>query len=205
MPPGLHVPGNNLRPEVLFYQPNVTEKKVKATLLDADEFERTLSQLAHEIKERHESLEQLAIIGIRTRGEFIGRRIADLLAGLDGNEIKFGTVDVTFYRDDFRTHLPSPEIGPTNIPFGVDNLQIVLVDDVLYTGRTVRAAINSIMDFGRPAAIELAVLVDRGHRELPIRADYLGRNLPTASNEHIHVHVVEVDGVDEVLLLDYGQ
>lgn len=205
MPPGLHVPGNNLRPEVLFYQPNVTEKKVKATLLDADEFERTLSQLAHEIKERHESLEQLAIIGIRTRGEFIGRRIADLLAGLEGNEIKFGTVDVTFYRDDFRTHLPSPEIGPTNIPFGVDNLQIVLVDDVLYTGRTVRAAINSIMDFGRPAAIELAVLVDRGHRELPIRADYLGRNLPTASNEHIHVHVVEVDGVDEVLLLDYGQ
>ncbi|MCH7851471.1 MAG: bifunctional pyr operon transcriptional regulator/uracil phosphoribosyltransferase PyrR [Candidatus Marinimicrobia bacterium] len=205
MPAGLHVPGNNLRPEVLFYQPNVTEKKVKATLLDADEFERTLSQLAHEIKERHESLEQLAIIGIRTRGEFIGRRIADLLAGLEGNEIKFGTVDVTFYRDDFRTHLPSPEIGPTNIPFGVDNLQIVLVDDVLYTGRTVRAAINSIMDFGRPAAIELAVLVDRGHRELPIRADYLGRNLPTASNEHIHVHVVEVDGVDEVLLLDYGQ
>ena len=205
MPPGLHVPGNNLRPEVLFYQPNVTEKKVKATLLDADEFERTLSQLAHEIKERHESLEQLAIIGIRTRGEFIGRRIADLLAGLDGNEIKFGTVDVTFYRDDFRTHLPSPEIGPTNIPFGVDNLQIVLVDDVLYTGRTVRAAINSIMDCGRPAAIELAVLVDRGHRELPIRADYLGRNLPTAINEHIHVHVVEVDGVDEVLLLDYGQ
>ena len=183
----------------------MTEKKVKATLLDADEFERTLSQLAHEIKERHESLEQLAIIGIRTRGEFIGRRIADLLAGLDGNEIKFGTVDVTFYRDDFRTHLPSPEIGPTNIPFGVDNLQIVLVDDVLYTGRTVRAAINSIMDFGRPASIELAVLVDRGHRELPIRADYLGRNLPTASNEHIHVHVVEVDGVDEVLLLDYGQ
>ncbi|MCH7529015.1 MAG: bifunctional pyr operon transcriptional regulator/uracil phosphoribosyltransferase, partial [Candidatus Marinimicrobia bacterium] len=121
----------------------MTEKKVKATLLDAEEFERTLSQLAHEIKERHENLEQLAIIGIRTRGEFIGRRIADLLAGLDGNEIKFGTVDVTFYRDDFRTHLPSPEIGPTNIPFGVDNLQIVLVDDVLYTGRTVRAAINS--------------------------------------------------------------
>ena len=183
----------------------MTEKKVKATLLDTEEFERALSQLAHEIKERHENLEQLAIIGIRTRGEFIGRRIADLLAGLEGNEIKFGTVDVTFYRDDFRTHLPSPEIGPTNIPFGVDNLQIILVDDVLYTGRTVRAAINSIMDFGRPAAIELAVLVDRGHRELPIRADYLGRNLPTASNEHIHVHVVEVDGVDEVLLLDYGQ
>lgn len=180
-------------------------KKVKATLLDAEDFGRTLSQLAHEIMERHPAVENLAIIGIRTRGEFIGKRIADLMAGHKGNQVKFGTVDVTFYRDDFRTHLPSPEIGPTNIPFAVDNLHIILVDDVLYTGRTVRAAINSIMDFGRPAAIELAVLVDRGHRELPIRADYLGRNHPTASNEHIHVHVIEVDGKDEVLLLDYGQ
>ncbi len=180
-------------------------KKVKATLLDADDFERTLSRLAQEIMERHANLEHLAIIGIRTRGEFIGKRIADLMADLKGNEVKFGTVDVTFYRDDFRTHLPSPEIGPTNIPFAVDNLHIVLVDDLLSTGRTVRAAVNSIMDFGRPAAIELAVLVDRGHRELPIRADYLGRNHPTASNEHIHVHVIEVDGRDEVLLLDYGE
>ncbi len=179
--------------------------KVKATLLDADEFERTLSRLANEIIERHPTVDNLAVIGIRTRGEFIGQRIAGLIAGHKGDEVKFGTVDVTFYRDDFRTHLPSPEIGPTNIPFGVDNLHIILVDDVLYTGRTVRAAVNSIMDFGRPAAIELAVLVDRGHRELPIRADYLGRHHPTSSNEHIHVHVIEVDGRDEVLLLDYGQ
>ncbi len=180
-------------------------KKVKATLLDADEFERTLSRLAHEIMERHPAVDNLAIIGIRTRGEHLGRRIANRIGSSRRARVKFGTVDVTFYRDDFRTHLPSPEIGPTNIPFAVDNLHIVLVDDVLYTGRTVRAAINSIMDFGRPAAIELAVLVDRGHRELPIRADYLGRNHPTSSNEHIHVHVIEVDGQDEVLLLDYGR
>ncbi|MCK4577840.1 MAG: bifunctional pyr operon transcriptional regulator/uracil phosphoribosyltransferase PyrR [Candidatus Marinimicrobia bacterium] len=171
--------------------------------MDADGFERTLTRMTHEIMERHENLEQLAVIGIRTRGEFIGRRIANLMADLKGAEVKFGTVDVTFYRDDFRTHLPSPEIGPTNIPFAVDNLNIILVDDVLYTGRTIRAALNTIMDFGRPAAIELAVLVDRGHRELPIKADYTGRDHPTMTNEHIHVHVKEVDQEDEVLLLEY--
>ncbi len=180
-------------------------KKVKATLLDAGEFERTLSRLVDEIMERHPAVDNLAIIGIRTRGEHLGRRIANRISASRQAQVKFGTVDVTFYRDDFRTRLPAPEVGPTRIPFSVDNLHIILVDDVLYTGRTVRAAVNSIMDFGRPAAIELAVLVDRGHRELPIRADYLGRNHPTASNEHIHVHVVEVDGQDEVLLLDYGQ
>ncbi|MBA7666138.1 Bifunctional protein PyrR [subsurface metagenome] len=119
--------------------------------------------------------------------------------------MKFGTVDVTFHRDDFRTRLPSPQVGPTQIAFGVDDLHIILVDDVLFTGRTVRAAVNSLMDFGRPASIELAVLVDRGHRELPIQADYTGQRHLTSENEHIHVHVVEVDGNDEVLLMEYSE
>ena len=180
-------------------------KKVTAKLMDAADFERTLARLAQEIMERHSDIGNLAIIGIRTRGETLGRRIADLIGAAQRVSVNFGTVDITFYRDDFRTHLPSPEVGPTQIPFAVDDLEIVLVDDVLYTGRTVRAAVNTIMDFGRPASIELAVMVDRGHRELPIRADFIGRNHPTASNEHIHVHVREVDGEDEVLLLDYGE
>ncbi|MCH7520643.1 MAG: bifunctional pyr operon transcriptional regulator/uracil phosphoribosyltransferase PyrR [Candidatus Marinimicrobia bacterium] len=178
-------------------------KKVKTKLMDAAAFERTLTRLAHQIMERHQQLDQVAIIGVQTRGEPLGRRIGDLIQKHGHRSIKFGTVDVTFHRDDFRTHLPSPQVGPTQIPFAVDDLHIILVDDVLYTGRTVRAAINSIMDFGRPASIELAVLVDRGHRELPIQADYLGINHPTSINEHIHVHVTEVDGIDEVLLLEY--
>ena len=178
-------------------------KKLKSKLMDSAAFERTLTRLAHEIMERHEQLEQVAIIGVQTRGEPLGRRIGGLLQKHGQSAIKFGTVDVTFHRDDFRTHLLSPQVGPTQIPFAVDGLHIILVDDVLYTGRTVRAAINSIMDFGRPASIELAVLVDRGHRELPVQADYLGLKHPTSLNEHIHVHVTEVDGVDEVLLLEY--
>ena len=179
-------------------------KHVKATLMDAAGMERTLARLAHEIMERHQDLETLALVGIQRRGEFLARRVVDLIRRHREVAVKFGTVDVTFHRDDFRTRLPSPRVGPTRIAFGVDDLHIILVDDVLYTGRTVRAAMNSLMDFGRPAAIELAVLVDRGHRELPIQADYVGQRHPTAVNEHVHVHVVEVDGEDEVLLLEYG-
>lgn len=178
-------------------------KKLKVKLMDAEAFEGTLTRLAHEIIKRHQQLSLVAIIGIQTRGEPLGRRIVDLIHKHGHRDVEFGTVDVTFHRDDFRTHLPSPQVGPTQIPFAVDDLHIILVDDVLYTGRTVRAAINSVMDFGRPASIELAVLVDRGHRELPIQADYLGINHPTSINEHIHVHVTEVDGKDEVLLLEY--
>ena len=180
-------------------------KKVKATLMDAAAMERTLARLAHEIMERHQDLDTLAVVGIQRRGEFLARRTVDLLRKHRDAEVKFGTVDVTFHRDDFRTRLPSPQVGPTQIAFGVDDLHIILVDDVLFTGRTVRAAVNSLMDFGRPASIELAVLVDRGHRELPVQADYIGQQHPTAENEHIHVHVVEVDGKDEVLLMEYSE
>ena len=179
--------------------------EVKATLMDAAAMERTLARLAHEIMERHQDLDTLAVVGIQRRGEFLARRTVDLLRRHRGAEVKFGTVDVTFHRDDFRTRLPSPQVGPTQIAFGVDDLHIILVDDVLFTGRTVRAAVNNLMDFGRPASIELAVLVDRGHRELPIQADYTGQRHLTSENEHIHVHVVEVDGKDEVLLMGYSE
>jgi pyrimidine operon attenuation protein/uracil phosphoribosyltransferase len=162
-----------------------------------------VSKLAAQIVDHHPDPGMLAIIGIRTRGEFLARRLAAEVGKITGTEIKLGTVDVTFHRDDFRTRLPSPEVGPSQIPFDVDEMSVILADDVLYTGRTVRAAINSIMDFGRPAAIKLAVLVDRGGRELPVRADYLALDHQTAANEHIHVHFKEVDGQDEVLLLEY--
>ena len=181
------------------------QKRIKAQLLNPGAVERTLTRLAHEIIERHEDLEKVALVGIQRRGEYLAQRLAVLLHQHRDEEVKFGTVDVTFHRDDFRTHLPSPRVGPTNIPFNVDDLHIILVDDVLYTGRTARAAMNSIMDFGRPASIELVVLVDRGHRELPIKADCVGLDYPTSLNEHIHVHVTEVDGEDEVLLMDYGE
>jgi pyrimidine operon attenuation protein/uracil phosphoribosyltransferase len=180
-------------------------KKLKAKLLNGADFERTLTRMAHEIAERHIDLSRVAVIGIHTRGEYIGRRLVDLIEEQKKYRVPFGLVDVTFYRDDFRTHLPSPEVGASEIPFAVDDLNIILVDDVLYTGRTVRAAMNSVMDYGRPSTIELAVLVDRGQRELPIQADFIGRSHPTSINEHIHVHVQEVDDEDAVLLLEYEQ
>ena len=167
--------------------------------------ERTLTRLAHEIIEHHKEIDKLALVGIQRRGEYLAQRLVASINRHCTTELKFGTVDVTFHRDDFRTRLSSPEIGPTQIPFGVDELHVVLVDDVLYTGRTVRAAMNSLMDFGRPEAIELAVLVDRGGRELPIQADYVGLGRITSVNEHIHVHVVETDEKDEVLLVEYSE
>ena len=180
-------------------------KKLKAKLVEGEVFQRRLTRLAHEITERDESLDNIAIIGIRTRGEYIAKRIVGIIKEVRGVDVKFGTVDVTFYRDDFRTRLAIPEVGPTQISFAVDDLHIILVDDVIYTGRTIRAAINSIMDFGRPASIELAVAVDRGHRELPIQPDYVGTKHPTSINEHIHVHVTEVDDEDAILLLEYSE
>ncbi len=175
----------------------------KAQLLDAGKVAATIEGLAADILKRYPAGTDVGLIGVRTRGEYLSRRIAAILTAGRGSAVKLGTVDVTFHRDDFRTRLPSPQVGPTRIPFGVDDLPLVLIDDVLYTGRTIRAAINSIMDFGRPASIELAVLVDRGGRELPIQADYLGLSHPAAPNEHIHVHLQEVDQIDEVLLLEY--
>ena len=177
--------------------------KVISELLNEDGIKKTLLRLSHEIVEKKMDLSKLAIIGIRTRGDIIAKRIKDNIKSLYDNDIDLGTLDVTFYRDDFSSNLGSPKVGPSIIPFSLENKNIILVDDVLYTGRTIRAAMDEIFSFGRPNSIELAVLVDRGHRELPIKANYIGKNYPTAQNEHIHVYVKEVDEKEKVNLLLY--
>ena len=177
--------------------------KIKAKLAGKKEIERSLTRLAHEIIEENDDLNQIAIVGIRTRGDFLAKRLHAQIERLSGIEIPIGTLDVTFHRDDFRTNLGSPQVGASNILFEVDGKNVILIDDVLYTGRTIRAAMDEVFTYGRPAFIQLGILVDRGHKELPIRADYMGKNYPTSLNEHIYVHVEEVDGEDAVLLMEY--
>ena len=180
-------------------------KKVKAHLQDENDLKRTLMRIAHEIIEKNPDLNRTAIVGIRTRGEIIAERITKSINKITKTEIDNGTLDVTFYRDDFRTNVGSPQVGPSDIKFDVSDKHIILIDDVLYTGRTIRAAMDEIFSYGRPASIQLGVLVDRGHRELPIKTDFVGKNYPTSINEHIHVHIKELDGKDEVLLMEYSE
>ena len=177
--------------------------KIKAKLLDGPQMSKILTRLSHEISEDQKCLDSIAIIGIRTRGEIFAKKIVDNIKNLYKKSIDFGILDVTFYRDDFSENLGSPKVGPSDISFDVNNKNIILIDDVLYTGRTIRAAMDELFSFGRPASIKLGVLIDRGHRELPIKADYIGKNFPTSNNEHIHVLVDEIDGKDEVNLLKY--
>jgi len=173
------------------------------TLLDADAISRTLSRIAHEIVERNADLDRVALVGIQTRGVPLAARLRELVAERGGTTLELGTLDITFHRDDApeRNGARQPVVHATTIPFGLEGTSVVLVDDVLYTGRTIRAGIDALLEFGRPARVQLAVLVDRGHRELPIRPDYVGKNLPTARDERIQVELVEVDGVDRVLLV----
>jgi pyrimidine operon attenuation protein / uracil phosphoribosyltransferase len=168
--------------------------------MDAGRMARTLSRIAHEILERHPDPRRLALVGVRSRGVPLARRLARLLEEAAGSEPAVGAIDISLYRDDFTSLAAQPITKGTDILFSLDGRTVVLVDDVLYTGRTVRAALDQLIDFGRPARIELAVLVDRGHRELPIRADYVGRTLATARDEAVQVLVREEDGRDEVLL-----
>jgi len=168
--------------------------------MDAARMARTLSRIAHEMLERHPDLGRLALVGVRSRGVPLARRLARLLKDAGGTEPAVGAIDISLYRDDFTSLAAQPITKGTDILFSIDGRTVVLVDDVLYTGRTVRAALDQLIDFGRPARIELAVLVDRGHRELPIRADYVGRTLATAREEAVQVLVREEDGRDEVLL-----
>ncbi len=169
-------------------------------VMDADRISRALTRIAHEIVERNKSLEGLALVGIRSRGEHLARRLATALREITGQDVPTGALDITLYRDDLMRHTvgPQPLVRLTEIPFSIDDRRILLVDDVLYTGRTIRAALDALIDFGRPKVIQLVVLVDRGHRELPIKADYVGKNIPTAATESVQVRLVEADGRDEV-------
>jgi len=178
------------------------EFRIKANLVTSEDMRRIIIRLAHEIVEKNRGVDNLAIIGIHTRGAFLAERISQKIADIENQEIPTGFLDATLYRDDFRTRLKQPEIQVTNISFPMDEKNIVLVDDVLYTGRTVRSAIDALMDFGRPARIDLAVLVDRGHRELPIKADFVGKNIPTSIGEEVRVKLTEVDEEDCVNLVE---
>ena len=171
-------------------------------VMDADRIGRTLTRIAHEIVERNKGTDDLALVGVRTRGVPIARRIARTLREITGQDIPTGALDITLYRDDLMRHAvgPQPLVRKTDIQFSIDDRKILLVDDVLYTGRTTRAALDALIDYGRPKAIQLIVLVDRGHRELPIKADYVGKNLPTAPEESVRVRLLEIDGEDEVVL-----
>ncbi len=171
-----------------------------AIVMDADRLSRSLARIAHEILERNRGMDDLALVGIRSRGVPSAARIARELKTIAGADVPTGALDITLYRDDLMRHAvgPQPVIRRTEIPFSIDDKVILLVDDVLYTGRTIRAALDALIDFGRPRAIQLVALVDRGHRELPIRADYVGRNIPTSQQQSVQVRLVEIDGRDEV-------
>ena len=173
-------------------------------VMDADRIGRTLARIAHEILERNKGVDDLALIGVRSRGVPLARRLAKRLHEITGHEVPTGALDITLYRDDLMRHAvgPQPVVRRTEIPFSIDGRKILLVDDVLYTGRTIRAALDALIDFGRPRAIQLVVMVDRGHRELPIKADYVGKNLPTSPSESVQVHLTEIDGRDEVEILE---
>jgi len=175
-------------------------------VMDADRIGRTLARIAHEIVERNKGVDDLALVGVRSRGVPLARRLARSIKDITGDDVPTGALDITLYRDDLMRHAvgPQPVVRRTEIPFSIDGRKILLVDDVLYTGRTTRAALDALIDFGRPKAIQLIVLVDRGHRELPIKADYVGKNLPTALDESVQVRLQEIDDRDEVVLEQGG-
>lgn len=173
-----------------------------SVVMEADRIGRTVMRIAHEIVERNRGVKELALVGVRTRGVPIAERIASNLLNIVNHTVPTGELDITLYRDDLMRHTvgPQPVLRRTEIPFSIDDRRILLVDDVLYTGRTVRAALDALVDFGRPQSIQLIVLVDRGHRELPIKADYVGKNLPTSLSQSVQVRLAEIDGVDEVTI-----
>ena len=183
--------------------------RVKTEVMDTTAIDRAITRIAHEILEANQGVEGLAIVGILTRGAEVATRLAARIESIEGVSVPLGTLDISFYRDDVAARgavgivpaTPHPVVHDTDLPFAIDGARIVLVDDVLYTGRTIRAAVDALFDYGRPASVQLAVLVDRGHRELPIRPDYVGKNLPTAARERISVRLAECDGVDEVVLV----
>ncbi|MCM8823509.1 MAG: bifunctional pyr operon transcriptional regulator/uracil phosphoribosyltransferase PyrR [Candidatus Omnitrophica bacterium] len=176
--------------------------KEKTKILLEEDIKRTLYRLANEILESSFSLPEVVLLGIQTRGVYIAKRIRDIIKGIKGIELPLGTLDITFYRDDLTVIGPKPLVKETNIDFDINDKEAILIDDVLFTGRTIRAALDEIMDFGRPKRVQLLVLIDRGHRELPIRADFVGKNIPTSISEMVEVRLKEVDGKEEVVILE---
>ncbi len=179
----------------------MTSSQLERILMDAQEMSRALSRISHEIIERNKGSQGLGLVGIRTGGVYLAQRLATRLQQIEQRDIPLGELDITLYRDDLSIRKDQPEIRKTSIPFNISELTIVLVDDVLFTGRTIRAALDGLMDLGRPAEIQLAVLVDRGHRQLPIRANYVGKSIPTAREENVQVFLKELGQVDRVSIL----
>jgi len=173
---------------------------MSSKLLDAEDVRRALTRIAHEIIERDKGAADVVVVGIANRGDHLARRLAAEIQRIEGTEVRVGVLDITFYRDDIGLKAEAPEVHETRIPFDISGTTVVLVDDVLFTGRTIRAAMDALMDFGRPRRIQLAVLVDRGHRELPIRADFVGKNVPTRRADDVRVLVTELDGEDAVVI-----
>ncbi|HHT02595.1 MAG TPA: bifunctional pyr operon transcriptional regulator/uracil phosphoribosyltransferase PyrR [Firmicutes bacterium] len=179
-----------------------TRFHTKVLVMDAAGMRRALTRIAHEIVEANKGTDNLALVGIRRRGVPLAKRLADLIAEFEGCQVPTGTLDITLYRDDLTTRAQQPVVHKTEIPFSLQGMRVVLVDDVLFTGRTIRAAMDALMDLGRPQVIQLAVLVDRGHRELPIRPDFVGKNIPTSRHELVNVEVAELDGEDAVKIVE---
>lgn len=174
--------------------------KLKTEIMDEKALDRALTRISHEIIERNKGVEDLVLLGIKTRGVTLAKRLSEKIMSIEGNELPVGSLDITSYRDDLKNMKDVPQVNTTDISFDITGKKVILVDDVLYTGRTVRAAMDAIVDLGRPHSIQLAVLVDRGHRELPIRADYVGKNVPTSRSEMVIVSIVDTDDKDGVLL-----
>ena len=175
--------------------------RVKTICMDEAEIERSLTRIAHQVLEKNKGADNLAVVGIVTRGDYIARALAARIEQIEGVKVPLGKLDISFYRDDFATHL-APEVQSSDIPFDIDGMNIVLVDDILYTGRTIRAALDALMDIGRPKTVQLAVLIDRGHRELPIRADFVGKNVPSSADENVRLFLKEIDGRSEVEIIE---
>jgi len=176
--------------------------KEKSTVLDRETIARSLVRIAHEIVEKNKGIADVCLVGIRTRGVFLAQRLAQFIKNIENKDIPVGTLDITLYRDDLTLIAAQPIVHKTEIHFDLEGKNIVLVDDVLYSGRTIRCAMDALIDLGRPKTIQLAVLIDRGHRELPIRPDYVGKNIPTAKNETVEVRLTETDGKDEVAIVE---
>ncbi len=180
----------------------MNERREKAQILDATGIARAITRIAHEIAERNKGVQDIVLVGLRSRGVGLAHRLTSKLEEIEGAKVPVGALDITLYRDDLGRAVTQPVVRRTEISFPINDKKVVLVDDVLYTGRTCRAAMDALMDLGRPCLIQLAVLVDRGHRELPIRADYVGKNVPTSQQEEVQVLLAEEDGADRVVILD---